>query len=69
MRKNCFQFLFGLTIIVPREVENNAMQNFGETTKNNIIVPREIENNSYAKFWRDNKEYYGLFEKGIIIFM
>ena len=45
------------------------MHNFGETTKNNIIVPREIENNSYAKFWRDNKEYYGLFEKGIIIFM
>ena len=43
------------------------MQNFGETTKNNIIVPREIENNSYAKFWRDNKEYYDIFEKGLLL--
>ena len=25
------------------------------------IGPREIENNAYAKFWRDNKEYYGIF--------
>ena len=47
LHKNCFQFLFGLTIIVPGEVENSA----------------------HAKFWRDNKEHYGLFEKGIIIFM
>jgi len=22
---------------------------------------REIDNNPYAKFWRDNKEYYGIF--------
>ena len=27
------------------------------------ITPREIENYSYAKFWRDNKEYYGISEK------
>ena len=25
------------------------------------IGPRETENNAYAKFWRDNKEYYGIF--------
>ena len=29
------------------------------------ITPREIENYAYAKFWRDNKEYYGIFEKGL----
>ena len=29
------------------------------------LVPREIENNAYAKFWRDNEEYYGIFEKGL----
>jgi len=32
-----------------------------------IIAPREIENNAYAKFWRDNKEYYGIFEKGLLL--
>ena len=30
-----------------------------------ILTPRELENNAYAKFWRDNKEYYGIFEKGL----
>ena len=30
-----------------------------------LYVPREIENNAYAKFWMDNKEYYGIFEKGL----
>ena len=29
------------------------------------IAPREIGNNAYAKFWRDKKEYYGIFEKGV----
>ena len=24
------------------------------------IVPGEIENNAYAKFWRENKEYFGI---------
>ena len=28
-------------------------------------VPREIENNAYANFWMDNKEYHGIFEKGL----
>ena len=28
------------------------------------IAPREIGNNAYEKFWRDKKEYYGIFEKG-----
>ena len=29
--------------------------------------PREIDNNAYAKCWSlvDNKEYYGIFEKGL----
>ena len=26
---------------------------------------REIENNAYAQVWRDNKQYYGIFEKGL----
>ena len=25
----------------------------------------EIEKHAYAKFWRDNKEYYSIFEKGL----
>ena len=28
------------------------------------MVPRENKNNTYAKFWRENKEYYGIFESG-----
>ena len=32
-----------------------------------LLVPREIENNAYAKFWRDSKEYCGIFEKGLFI--
>ena len=27
---------------------------------------RKAENNAYAKFRRDNKEYYGIFEKGLL---
>ena len=27
--------------------------------------PREIESNAYAKFWRDKKQYYGIFFKGL----
>ena len=29
------------------------------------MVPRENKNNGYAKFWRTNKEYYGIFESGL----
>jgi len=28
------------------------------------MVPRENKDNAYAKFWRKNKEYYGIFESG-----
>ena len=28
-----------------------------------FFAPREIENNANAKFKRNNKEYYGIFEK------
>ena len=27
---------------------------------------RKAENNAYAKFWRGNKEHYGIFEKGLL---
>ena len=30
-------------------------------------VPRENENNAYAKFWKENKEYYGIFESDTTI--
>ena len=30
------------------------------------MVPRENKNNAYAKFWRTNKEYYGIFESGLL---
>ena len=36
-----------------------------EWVVNRPFVPREIENNVNAKSWRDNKEYYGSFEKGL----
>ena len=28
---------------------------------------REIENNANGKFRRDNKDYYGIFEKGLLL--
>ena len=30
------------------------------------MVPREYKNNAFAKFWRTNKEYYGIFESGLL---
>ena len=30
------------------------------------LVPRENENNAYANFCRTNKEYYGIFESGLL---
>ena len=30
------------------------------------MVPRENKNNPFAKFWRTNKEYYGIFESGLL---
>ena len=32
------------------------------------MVPRENKNNAYAKFWRTNKEYYGIFGRDPYIF-
>ena len=29
------------------------------------MVPRVNKNNAYAKFWRINKEYYGIFKNGL----
>ena len=37
-----------------------------EWVDNRPFAPREIENNANAKFWRDNKEYHGIFEKGLL---
>ena len=36
-----------------------------EWVDNRSFAPREIENNANTKFWRDNEEYYGIFEKGL----
>ena len=30
------------------------------------MVPRENKNNAYAKFGRTNKEYYGIFQTGLL---
>ena len=30
------------------------------------MVPRENKNNAYAKFGGTNKEYYGIFESGLL---
>ena len=30
------------------------------------IVSRENKNNAYAKFWTTSKEYYGIFESGLL---
>ena len=37
-----------------------------EWVDNRPFAPREIENNANAKLWRDNKAYYGIFEKGLL---
>ena len=34
-----------------------------EWVDNRPFAPGEIENNVNAKFWRDNKEFYVIFEK------
>ena len=36
-----------------------------EWVDNRLFAPREIENNANVKFWRDNKEYYVIFENGL----
>ena len=33
------------------------------------MASRELEDNAYPKFWTDNKEYYGIFEKGFHLFL
>ena len=40
------------------------MTKLREWVDNRPFAPREIENTVNAKPWRDNKEYYGIFEKG-----
>ena len=37
-----------------------------EWVDNTPFATKEIENNANAKFWSDNKEYYGIFEKGLL---
>ena len=37
-----------------------------ERVDNRPFAPREIENDANAKLWRDNKAYYGIFEKGLL---
>ena len=31
------------------------------------MVPRENKNNAYAKFGGTNKEYYGIFQTGLLV--
>ena len=33
------------------------------------MVPRENKNNAYAKFWETNKEYYCIFQSGLLQFV
>lgn len=33
----------------------------------NFFSAKEIESNAYSKFWRDKREYYGTFKKGVIL--
>ena len=33
-------------------------------SRQQAFAPREIVNNANAKFWRHNRVYYGIFEKG-----
>jgi len=33
------------------------------------MVPRENKNTTYAKFWKTNKEYYGIFESGLYYYL
>ena len=37
-----------------------------EWVDNRPFAPREIENNANAKFWRENKQYHGIFEKDLL---
>ena len=37
-----------------------------EWEDNTPFATKEIENNANAKFWSDNKEYHGIFEKGLL---
>ena len=33
------------------------------------MVPRENKNNAYAKFWETNREYYCIFQNGLLQFV
>ena len=33
------------------------------------MVPRENKNYAYEKFWRENKDYYGIFESGLFMIL
>ena len=37
-----------------------------EWVDNTPFATKEIENNANTKFWSDNKEYHGIFEKGLL---
>ena len=37
-----------------------------EWVDNTPFATKEIENNANVKFWSDNKEYHGIFEKGLL---
>ena len=37
-----------------------------EWVDNTPFATKEIENNANAQFWSNNKEYHGIFEKGLL---
>ena len=45
------------------KLDNSMTKVASEWVDNMPFAPREIENNANAKFRRNNKEYYGIFEK------
>ena len=53
--------------MVSRENKNNAYAYF-QFLLGLTMVPRENKNNAYAKFGRLNKEYYGIFQSGLLEF-
>ena len=48
--------------------QEDASQKYHNTfcCPSKILHKREIESNAYAKFWRDNKQYYGIFLKAYL---
>ena len=60
VRQVTFKNTIILFIFAPKSLHKHCFQILLGLT----MVPRENKNKAYAKFWRANKEYYGIFESG-----